>query len=96
MALVTVELRNLLKTDFELFDFEYSFDDDSMKKEIEQAVIDYYFFDEIGHYSPERFKHNFKTRFLSAIEYYNKLHNTTLLSYDPLINFSMNEALERL
>ena len=96
MALLTVELRNLLKTNFELFDFEYQFDDINMKKEIENAIVDYFYFHEIGDYSPDRFKHNFRVKFLSAIEYYNKLYNTTLLEYDPLINYTMTEALERL
>lgn len=96
LALVTVELRNLLKTDFELFDFEYPFDDANMKAEIENTITDYFYFYEIGDYSPERFKHNFRVKFLSAIEYYNKLYNTTLLEYDPLINYTMTEALERL
>lgn len=96
LALVTVELRNLLKTDFELFDFDYQFDDANMKIEIENAIINYFYFYEIGDYSPERFKHNFKVKFLSAIEYYNKLYNTSLLEYDPLINYTMTEALERL
>ena len=96
MALVTVELRNLLQTDFELFDFDYHFDDANMKEEIENAIVDYFFFYEIGEHSPDRFKHNFRVKFLSAIEYYNKLYNTTLLEYDPLINYTMTEALERL
>jgi len=96
MAQVTVELRNLLRTDFELFDFEYEFDDQKMAKELEQAVIDYYYHYEIGQETPEAFKLNFKRRWLSAISYYNKLHNTTLLEYNPLINYKMSEALEKL
>lgn len=97
MAEMTVELNQLMKlTNFELFDFEYTFDDLVFKKEIEQAIIDYYFFYEIGQETPDRFKHVFKTRFLRMIEYYNKLHNTTLLTYNPLINYSINEALEQL
>ena len=96
MAQATVELRNLLKTDFELFDFEYTFDDREYAKQIEQAIIDYYYFEEIGQETPERFKHVFKTRFTKLIGYYNKLYNTTLLEYNPLINYSMSEALERL
>jgi len=97
MAVLTVELRNLLKSkNFELFDFEYNFDDKEMKKEIEQSIIDYYFFYEIGQETPDRFKQVFKTKFLLMIDYYNKLHNTTLLEYNPLINYSINEALEQL
>lgn len=96
MAQTTVELRNLLKTNFELFDFDYQFDDEKMKKDIEESIIDHYYFHEIGQETPDRFKHVFKTRFKKLIGYYNQLHNTTLLSYDPLINYKMTEALERL
>ena len=96
MAQVTMELRNLLQTNFELFDFEYKFDDLSFKEEIEQAVIDYFYFYEIGQETADRFKHKFKTKWTRIIGYYNKLHNTTLLSYNPLINYSMTEALEEL
>lgn len=96
MATVTVELRDLLRNNFELFDFHYDFDDQEFKKEIEQAVIDHYLFYEIGQETPGRFKQRFKSRWLSMIGYYNKLHNTTLLKYDPLINYRMEEALEQL
>lgn len=96
MANTTVELRNLLQTNFELFDFDYTFDDTQMKEEIEQAIIDFYYFYEIGQETPDKFKHHFKRRFLSAISYYNELYNTTLLEYNPLTNYSMDEAIEQL
>lgn len=96
MAQVTVELRHLLQTDFELFDFDYQFDDPNFKRELEQSIIDYYYFYEIGQETPEAFKHTFKTRFKRLIGYYNKLHNTTLLTYNPLINYKMEEALDQL
>ena len=95
MAQVTVELRHLLKTNFELFDFDYTVDDPNFKKEVEQAIVDTYFFHEING-TPDYFKHSFRTRFLSAISYYNKLYNTTLLEYNPLINYKMSEALEQI
>ena len=90
-----MELRHLLKTNFDLFDFDYTVDDPQFKKEVEQAIIDTYFFHEING-TPDYFKHSFRTRFLSAISYYNKLYNTTLLEYSPLINYKMSEALEQL
>lgn len=96
IAQVTVELRNLLKTDFELFDFEYEFDDKAFAKQIEQAVIDAYYTSEIGQETPDDFKRVFKRRWLQAMSYYNKLYNTTLLEYNPLINYKMSEALEQL
>src|SRR5690625_2610250 len=96
IAQVTVELRTLLKNGFKLFDFDYEFDDKEMAKQLEQAVIDHYAFYEIGQETPDRFKHVFKTSWLTAMSYYNKLHNTTLLEYNPLINYKMSEALEKL
>lgn len=97
IAQVTIELRDLLKNDyFELFDFPYEFDDKQMAQKLEQSVIDHFFFYEIGQETPDRFKHVFRTAWLSAIGYYNELHNTTLLKYNPLINYTMSEALEQL
>lgn len=97
MAQVTVELRNLLNnTNFRLFDFEYPFDDPKFKAELEQAVIDYYYFYEIGQETPDAFKHRFRARWLRIIGRYNELYNTTLLKYDILSNYSLSEALEQL
>jgi hypothetical protein len=97
MAQVTVELGQLMnRTNFKLFDFDYQFDDPQFKKELEQHVIDYYYDYEIGFETPDMFKRRFKARWNRMIGYYNKLYNTTLLEYNPLINYAMNEALEQL
>lgn len=97
MAQVTVELRKLLElNDFELFDFEYQFDDLKFKQQIEQSVIDYYYSYEIGTETPDEFKRRFQAKWLSFIDYYNQLYNTTLLTYDPLINYKLAEALDQL
>lgn len=91
-----MELRTFLSMGYELFDFPYQFDDYEIKKDIEQAVIDHFYFHEIGQELPERFKHVFRNKFLRAIEYYNQLHNTTLLEYNPLVNYTMTELLDQL
>ena len=97
MALVTVELRKLLElNDFNLFDFEYQFDDLKFKQQIEQSVIDYYYSYEIGTETPDEFKRRFQAKWLTFIDYYNQLYNTTLLTYNPLINYKLAEALDQL
>lgn len=97
MAQVTVELRKLLQlTNFELFDFSYNFDDPNFKAQLEQSVIDYYYNYEIGVETPQEFKRRFEAKWLSIIDYYNQLYNTTLLTYNPLINYKLTEALEQL
>ena len=97
MAENTVQLGFLIdRTDFELFDFEYQVDDPQFKADLEQSIIDYYYDYEIGQETPDMFKRKFKARYLRAVSYYNKLYNTTLLEYNPLINSKMSEALEQL
>ena len=97
MAQVTVELRKLLElNDFNLFDFEYQFDDLKFKQQIEQSVIDYYYSYEIGTETPDEFKRRFQAKWLTFIDYYNQLYNTTLLTYNPLINYKLVEALDQL
>lgn len=97
MAQVTVELRKLLQlTNFELFDFPYNFDDPNFRAQLEQSVIDYYYNYEIGTETPQEFKRRFEAKWLTIIDYYNQLYNTTLLTYNPLINYKLTEALEQL
>lgn len=85
MVTVTMELRELIERGFKLFDFEYTFDDEDFKKELEQHVIDHYYYSQIA-FPPPKFKHKFRTRWLSMIGYYNELHRTTKYHYNPLIN----------
>lgn len=92
MAQVTIELRNLLKlVNFKLFDFDYNFDDKNMKSKIEQSIIDFYYSYEVVGYTIDEFKHRFKSRYLRIIDYYNSLYNTTILDYNPLINYKLKE-----
>ena len=95
MAQTTVELRHLLQLEnFELFDFDYTFDDPDYKAEIERAIIDHFYFSEIGQETPDRFKHVFKRRWLEVIAYYNKIHNIDLIEFDPLVTYRMSETYE--
>ena len=97
MAQVTVELRQLLQlNEFELFDFPYTFNDLAFKAKLEQAVIDYYYSYEIGFETTDEFKRRFKTKWMMIIDYYNQMYNTTLLTYNPLTNYTLREALTQL
>jgi hypothetical protein len=97
MAQVTVELGRLLdKTNFQLFDFDYQLDDANFKAQLEQQIIDYYYDYEIGFETPDMFKRKFKARWNRIISYYNKLYNTTLLDYNPLSNYKLEEVLDQL
>ena len=96
MAQVTMELRNLIQMGFDLFDFDYEFDDPIVKQQIQDDVINYFYDYEIGSETPDMFKRKFQGKWSRIIGYYNKLHNTALLSYNPLINYRMSEAMDQL
>lgn len=97
MAQTTVELRRLLAlNNFKLFDFPYQFDDATFKAQLEQALIDFFYDYEIAFETTDMFKRKFIARWNRIIPFYNKLYNTTLLQYNPLINSKMSEALEQL
>lgn len=82
MAIVTVELRHLLQMNFKLFDFTYQCSDPVWKDELEQAIKDYYFFEEIGQETPERFKHVFKETMIAIMPYYDQLHELSKIPLD--------------
>lgn len=95
MAIVTVELRHLLSTDFKLFDFDYTISDSVWKTELERAILDYYWFEEIGQETPDRFKHVFKTKFVAMMPYYDHLYQLNQQALlDGLINSKITESLE--
>lgn len=95
MALVTIELRNLLKTNnFDLWDFDLEVDDPVFEDRIKRSIENYFFFNEIGSETPDRFKHRFQSRLKLILPYYNKLYNITMLDYDPLVNYKIEEIFE--
>lgn len=97
MATVTVELRNLLQTNFQLFDFDYQCSDLDWKLELERAILDHYFFEEIGQETPDRFKHVFRSTMQAIMPYYDKLHELSKINIDMsnLNNYKMTERMTK-
>lgn len=97
MAIVTVELRNLLQTNFQLFDFSYQCTDPAWKVELEKAIVDHFYFEEIGQETPERFKHVFRTTMQAIMPYYDKLHELSKINIDmsSLNNYKMTEKMTK-
>ena len=94
MAQVTVELRKLLQTDFKLFDFPYEIDDAAWKEKLERDIVNHYYFYEIGSETPDRFKHQFMSKMLEIMPYYNKLHQTMMMDFNPLVTHKRTETYE--
>lgn len=97
MAVTTMELRNVMKHDgFQLFDFDYKIDDLQWKEDLEDVIINRFYFEEIGVESIDRFKFLFKAKMQRVMPYYNELYNTTLFDGDPLTTQRLEETLENL
>ena len=80
---VTIELDELLRSGFKLWDFDYpSFYEGAEKEAFEQKVIDHYRFRQIGQETPARFKHYFQTRVREIMPYYIQRYKSVKLMED--------------
>ena len=95
MAKYTVELRDVIKSGFNLFDFPYQFYDEKQKPEFEKKFIQHFYFHEIGTETVGRFQHNLKVKFDEVLPYYNMLFETTNIDYDLLNNYNVTEKFNK-
>lgn len=95
MAKYTVELNDIIKSGYKLFDFDYTFYDETKKPEFEDRFLDYYRFHEIGVETVARFQHNLKVTFIEKLPYYNMLLETALYDYDIINNYNLTETFTK-
>lgn len=93
MARYTLQLRKIVK-DINIFDFDYMFytDDEKIKKNFENKLIQHYYFDEIGFETIGMFKNRLKEKLNYLMPYYKQLYDTEIASKD--INFLLNKDLK--
>lgn len=96
---LTVELRDIIKSGTDIWDFEYDgFYTGDAKKTFEQKVIDHYYFRQIGQETVGRFKHEFKTKIREIMPYYKQLYESVELMAnvgDPFEAYNLTETFER-
>ena len=103
MSNYTIELRFLENPPFnKLFDFHYDYymkglvsDEvyNQKKKEFENKFLEFYYFDEIGYKTPDRFKQRLKNYFDMGFKKWNERYNTELEVEKQNINFLLNKDL---
>ena len=92
-ARYSILLDTLLRDkNFELFDFEYKFYEETFKSEFEGLFKDYYRFREIGFETIPRFKHQLKTKLNLIYPKYKQLYESELACKG--INFMLNKDLK--
>jgi hypothetical protein len=73
-----------------LFDFDYPFYDDDLKKDFETHFIRRFYMREIGFETEGLFKFNLETWLLINMPYWNKMFESEGLVYDPLSNTKLS------
>lgn len=103
MSNYTIELR-FLETPpvYNVFDFQYNYymkglvpDEvyEQKKKEFENKFIEFYYFDEIGYNTPDRFKQRLKNYLDMGFKKWQERYNTELEVQKQNINFLLNKDL---
>ena len=103
MSNYTIELRFLENPPLtSLFDFQYDYymkelvsDEvyEQKKKEFENKFLEFYYFDEIGYKTPDRFKQRLKNYLDMGFKKWQERYNTELEVQKQKINFLLNKDL---
>ena len=103
MSNYTIELRFLENPPMtKLFDFEYDYYMKDLvseevyqqkKKEFENKFLEFYYFDEIGYKTPDRFKQRLKNYLDMGFKKWQERYNTELEVQKQNINFLLNKDL---
>ena len=95
MGKYTLTIQEILSNNVNIFDFDYSFYNESYKKGFEKKFLDRFLFDEIGAETVARFKHNLRTMLNEIMPYYTHLYETTIYEYNPILNYDVQEVITR-
>ena len=95
MGKYTLTIQEILSNNVNLFDFDYSFYNESHRKGFEKKFVDRFLFDEIGAETVARFKHNLRTTLNEIMPYYTHLYETTIYDYNPILNYDLQEVIIR-
>jgi hypothetical protein len=88
LAKYTTQVRTIVESGINIFDFDYPIFDPDYKSVLEQKIIDYYYFREIGLETVGQFKHFLKSRMNIIMPLYNEHYLAVELfkTYDPYKN----------
>lgn len=96
---VTVELRKVVESGVNVWDFDYpSFYEGDQKKAFEQKVLDHYWFRQIGQETVGRFLHYFRAKVREIMPYYIERYRSVELMHsydDPLESYHLTETFEK-
>lgn len=99
----TIGFENYAPTLGELADSGYPLFNDTWdtyvpeyKKTLEYKIIQYYYFNQIGAETPDRFRHFLNAELAKIMPYYNQLYASQLIKFDPMVNYAVNTQKRRI
>lgn len=95
MAKFTTQIRSIVESDTDIFDFNYPIFDETYRGVLEQKIIDRYYFREIGLETVGQFKHFLKMKMNEIMPYYNKLYETEGLVNVKNYNINLDNLITR-
>jgi hypothetical protein len=95
MAKYTVELKTIVDSGYNIFNFDYVFYDEAKKEDFQKKFINHFLFREIGTETVGRFQHYLNCKFDETLPYYNMLFRTALIDYEKTINYNLTESFTR-
>ena len=85
MAVFTVELRDIDEDQIYASLRWYPIFSEDYRYGLNRKIYDHYFYNEIGHETVSQFLKQLKTKMNEIMPYYNKLYESELIKFDPLI-----------
>lgn len=95
MSRYTIELRYLIEGNYDLGLKDYPIFDESYREQLNNKIIQHYYFREIGFETEALFKNRLNQKMNEIMPYYNQMYESSKLKIDPLSNIDLEEVFSR-
>lgn len=95
MSRYTIELRYLIKGNYDLGLKDYPIFDESYREQLNNKIIQHYYFREIGFETEALFKNRLNQKMNEIMPYYNQMYESSKLKIDPLSTIDLEEVFSR-
>lgn len=95
MSRYTIELRYLIEGNYDLGLKDYPIFDEAYREQLNNKIIQHYYFREIGFETEALFKNRLNQKMLEIMPYYNQMYESAKLTIDPLSTINLSETFNR-
>lgn len=95
MSRYTIELRYLIEGNYNLGLKDYPIFDESYREQLNNKIIQHYYFREIGFETEALFKNRLNQKMNEIMPYYNQMYESSKLKIDPLSTIDLEEVFSR-